>query len=241
MQYMFVFVVVFLIMAAVTALFFWMIRNIALDVKAQVRSTFLRQLEVFDQLYEEKTSQLVQARREYERFQSNIMPRQDLMRQTKAASSGSVPMQMSDIPAASLIRGNFARDYRLVREKFDIDIQEVWKEAGIRKKQAPADQLKYRDTLAALLDKLSFEVVCQLSSFPENVQETLLRECFTEEENKILAAYLAQTDNLDIISFCDWLRGEAAFCDPNPVVIQNPAACEGIRLLQSGKIYDYSI
>ena len=54
MQYILVFGAVFLIMLAVILLFFFLINTTAEDVSGQVRKTFLKEMEVFDELYEEK-------------------------------------------------------------------------------------------------------------------------------------------------------------------------------------------
>lgn len=62
MQYILVFGAVFLIMLAVILLFFFLINTTAEDVSGQVRKTFLKEMEVFDELYEEKAKKLKKVR-----------------------------------------------------------------------------------------------------------------------------------------------------------------------------------
>ena len=50
MQYILVFGAVFLIMLAVILLFFFLINTTAEDVSGQVRKTFLKEMEVFDEI-----------------------------------------------------------------------------------------------------------------------------------------------------------------------------------------------
>ena len=70
MQYILVFGAVFLIMLAVILLFFFLINTTAEDVSGQVRKTFLKEMEVFDELYEEKAKKLkkVQGHEAMEQF-----------------------------------------------------------------------------------------------------------------------------------------------------------------------------
>ena len=68
MQYILIFGVVFVIMQAVILLFFFMISSAAEDVAGQIRKTFLKEMEVFDELYEEKAAKLKKVQEEYERF-----------------------------------------------------------------------------------------------------------------------------------------------------------------------------
>jgi len=58
MQYILVFGAVFLIMLAVILLFFFLINTTAEDVSGQVRKAFLKEMEVFDELYEEKAKKM---------------------------------------------------------------------------------------------------------------------------------------------------------------------------------------
>ena len=69
MQYILIFGVVFVIMQAVILLFFFMISSAAEDVAGQIRKTFLKEMEVFDELYEEKAAKLKKVQEEYEQLQ----------------------------------------------------------------------------------------------------------------------------------------------------------------------------
>ena len=59
MQYILVFGAVFLIMLAVILLFFFLINTTAEDVSGQVRKAFLKEMEVFDELYEDNNAENV--------------------------------------------------------------------------------------------------------------------------------------------------------------------------------------
>ncbi|MBS6269663.1 MAG: hypothetical protein KH586_12115 [Tannerella sp.] len=110
MQYILVFGAVFLIMLAVILLFFFLINTTAEDVSGQVRKTFLKEMEVFDELYEEKAKKLKKVQDEYDKFNRNILRKtDDEPKQEAAAPSVKAAASMSDIPAAPLRSRDFAK------------------------------------------------------------------------------------------------------------------------------------
>ena len=116
MQYILVFGAVFLIMLAVILLFFFLINTTAEDVSGQVRKAFLKEMEVFDELYEEKAKKLKKVQDEYDKFNRNILRKtDDEPKQEAAAPSVKAAASMSDIPAAPLRSRDFAKNYRSIR------------------------------------------------------------------------------------------------------------------------------
>ena len=96
MQYILVFGAVFLIMLAVILLFFFLINTTAEDVSGQVRKTFLKEMEVFDELYEEKAKKLKKVQDEYDKFNRNILRKtDDEPKQEAAAPSVKAAASMS--------------------------------------------------------------------------------------------------------------------------------------------------
>ena len=109
MQYILVFGAVFLIMLAVILLFFFLINTTAEDVSGQVRKTFLKEMEVFDELYEEKAKKLKKVQDEYDKFNRNILRKtDDEPKQEAAAPSVKAAASMSDIPFSPEISKRYA-------------------------------------------------------------------------------------------------------------------------------------
>ena len=246
MQYILVFGAVFLIMLAVILLFFFLINTTAEDVSGQVRKTFLKEMEVFDELYEEKAKKLKKVQDEYDKFNRNILRKTPSV---KAAAS------MSDIPAAPLRSRDFAKNYRSIRHNFCPDTEAVLK--AVAQAAAPDPEMAaYSTLLKQLNDKLTFNIVFTLTGLKPSDQEEVLRSVLDVREQTVLQKFLDQGKGMDIIAFREWIRGESFLNNPEPVLYMANAAeapqgahavyeeeniCEGVRVLQSGKMYDYSL
>ena len=248
MQYILVFGAVFLIMLAVILLFFFLINTTAEDVSGQVRKTFLKEMEVFDELYEEKAKKLKKVQDEYDKFNRNILRKTDDEPKKAAAS-------MSDIPAAPLRSRDFAKNYRSIRHNFCPDTEAVLK--AVAQAAAPDPEMAaYSTLLKQLNDKLTFNIVFTLTGLKPSDQEEVLRSVLDVREQTVLQKFLDQGKGMDIIAFREWIRGESFLNNPEPVLYMANAAeapqgaygvyeeeniCEGVRVLQSGKMYDYSL
>lgn len=255
MQYFFIFFVVFVIMCGVVLLFFLLIRAAAQDVAGQVRGTFLRQMEVFDQLYEEKAKRVAEMTAEYERMQSNIMPKQPLRTAVAAPVARTARVTASDIPTARLVSRDFAADYRYFKEHFQIDAAAALREVQTQ----PMEETTAREARiqAGIADKLDAGIVYKLSSLPGNQQEEVLRACLDAEELPYLEQFLVENDGkMDVIRFRDRVAGRAALYGERPLVFAaqpselagtdadvttDESICEGVRILRGGKIYDYGV
>lgn len=255
MQYILIFGVVFVIMQAVILLFFFMISSAAEDVAGQVRKTFLKEMEVFDKLYEEKAGKLKEIQEEYDRFNSNILkkneetPKKTESRPMTAASS------MSDIPAARLVSRDFAQNYRSIRRTFCPDPAAVLE--TVSQMAAPDREMRrYSSLLKGLDEKLTFDTVFKLTNLQAGDQEAVLRSVLNTEEQGVLDHFLAAKGTMDVVAFREWIRSESFLNNPEPVIYTgNPeeipqgrytvheeeSICEGVRVLQSGKMYDYSL
>lgn len=249
MQYILVFGAVFLIMLAVILLFFFLINTTAEDVSGQVRKTFLKEMEVFDELYEEKAKKLKKVQDEYDKFNRNILRKTDDEPKQEAAAS------LSDIPAAPLRSRDFAKNYRSIRHNFCPDTEAVLK--AVAQAAAPDPEMAaYSTLLKQLNDKLTFNIVFTLTGLKPSDQEEVLRSVLDVREQTVLQKFLDQGKGMDIIAFREWIRGESFLNNPEPVLYMANAAeapqgahavyeeeniCEGVRVLQSGKMYDYSL
>ena len=256
MQYILVFGAVFLIMLAVILIFFFLINTTAEDVSGQVRKTFLKEMEVFDELYEEKAKKLKKVQDEYDKFNRNILRKtDDEPKQEAAAPSVKAAASMSDIPAAPLRSRDFAKNYRSIRHNFCPDTEAVLK--AVAQAAAPDPEMAaYSTLLKQLNDKLTFNIVFTLTGLKPSDQEEVLRSVLDVREQTVLQKFLDQGKGMDIIAFREWIRGESFLNNPEPVLYMANAAeapqgahavyeeeniCEGVRVLQSGKMYDYSL
>lgn len=255
MHYILVFGAVFVIMQAVILLFFFMISSAAEDVAGQIRKTFLKEMEVFDELYEEKSKKLKEVQEEYERFNSNILRKTEEKPKKEAARPVTAVSSMSDIPAARLVGRDFAQNYRSIRRSFCPDTESVLQTVAQMAAPDP-DMLRYSTLLKGLDEKLTFDTVFNLTSLKAGDQEKVLRSVLTAEEQSLLDAFLAKKGTMDAVAFREWIHSELFLNNPEPVlyagnadeipqgrytVHEEDSICEGVRVLQSGKMYDYSL
>lgn len=256
MQYILIFGVVFVIMQAVILLFFFMISSAAEDVAGQIRKTFLKEMEVFDELYEEKAAKLKKVQEEYERFNSNILKKtEEKPKQEAAARPVAAISSMSDIPAARLMSRDFAQNYRSIRRSFCPDTAAVLD--TVAQMAAPDRKMvQYSALLKKLNEKLTFNTVFTLTGLKPSDQETVLRSVLDAEEQAVLQQFLDRNRAMDIVAFREWIQSESFLNNPDPVlytgnaqevpqgnitVHEEESICEGVRVLQSGKMYDYSL
>ena len=218
MQYILVFGAVFLIMLAVILLFFFLINTTAEDVSGQVRKTFLKEMEVFDELYEEKAKKLKKVQDEYDKFNRNILRKtDDEPKQEAAAPSVKAAASMSDIPAAPLRSRDFAKNYRSIRHNFCPDTEAVLK--AVAQAAAPDPEMAaYSTLLKQLNDKLTFNIVFTLTGLKPSDQEEVLRSVLDVREQTVLQKFLDQGKGMDIIAFREWIRGESFLNNPEPVL-----------------------
>ena len=186
MQYILVFGAVFLIMLAVILLFFFLIITTAEDVSGQVRKAFLKEMEVFDELYEEKAKKLKKVQDEYDKFNRNILRKtDDEPKQEAAAPSVKAAASMSDIPAAPLRSRDFAKNYRSIRHNFCPDTEAVLK--AVAQAAAPDPEMAaYSTLLKQLNDKLTFNIVFTLTGLKPSDQEEVLRSVLDVREQTVL-------------------------------------------------------
>ncbi len=255
MQYILIFITVFLIMQTVILLFFFMIIGTAEDVAVQVRKTFLKEMEVFDELYEEKSEKLKAVQEEYERFNSNILKKTELKTENKTTKEVSSPVHMSDVPAAKLVGRDFASNYRSIRHSFRLDPANVIN-AVAENSVTDEETVIYSQKLQKLNEKLTFDAVFNLSVLNSCDQEDVLRKVLTEEEQSLLDEFIKRTGKMDAVAFHEWIQSELFLNSPEPVIYagnvdeipqgeyevhEEKTICEGVRVLKSGKMYDYSL
>lgn len=239
MQYIIIFLIVFLIMAAMTLFFFLLIKNMAADLSGQVKRSFLRQIEVFDRIYEEKSENLRRIQDQLEREKNNIVKRQDETGR-KTVTQTSLPKGSAvDIPAARLISRDFSENYRYVKDHFHVDL-----DAAMERVQeteiSPQEENRCR-LLFQLRDQLSFDVIYRLSSLNADQQEQILREALSKEECLILDEYLQREGKMDAAGFADYVESCCFLNNTQPMVYTDGGICEGFQILQNGRVYDYSI
>lgn len=109
-----------------------------------------------------------------------------------------------------------------------------------------------------LMQELSYDTVCRLSSLPGEEQLELLRQVLPQENRAFLEEYVQSARRFDCVDFYDALQ-TAAEGEPGPVslrisaagqgrrypkdvrVIVDPDICEGFQVEADNVLYDYCI
>ena len=169
--------------------------------------------------------------------------------------SGVVLAGMGGMGGAVVRAAGTVSDQYAIRHNFCPDTEAVLK--AVAQAAAPDPEMAaYSTLLKQLNDKLTFNIVFTLTGLKPSDQEEVLRSVLDVREQTVLQKFLDQGKGMDIIAFREWIRGESFLNNPEPVLYMANAAeapqgayavyeeeniCEGVRVLQSGKMYDYSL
>ena len=265
LQYVALFIVILAVMAAMNGFLFLMIRGLARQLKEQVNTCFLRQLEFTDQIYEEKREKLMQLKAEEDTFLGRAsvgqVKEQLEEREEKTVKTEEKPTPVLLPSAARLdrqagyINPSLIEDYRYIKEHFKVNTEEAYQ--SILKEQPDQERIHHGDICRHMYEILDFDTVYRIGLLAVPDQHEILYEIFDDEEDEVLRTYVAQHPNFLIVEFRDYLKMEADLYQDR-VTIQSadeeflkahPEADasvdenlgEGIKVFRGSHMYDYSI
>ena len=135
LQYVALFIVILAVMAAMNGFLFLMLRGLSRQLKEQVNSCFLRQLEFTDAIYEEKREKLNRLKEEENTFlgrasASPVKEQLDGPKETTVKTAApvtvAVPAAVESDRQAGYINPSLIEDYRYIKEHFKVDTEEAY-------------------------------------------------------------------------------------------------------------------
>lgn len=225
-------------------------------VGQSIRERSIGLISAYDDLLEDKSRQLRELEAEVQRRKEEI-PAEEPKPQEAPAQAAAVGLPPSSflrtaerISVASYRDSGLGELYHKIRSSFAFAPEEVLSTLPRREETGgPAGRL---------LEQLSYETVCQLSTLPGEEQLELLRQVLPQENQAFLEEYAQTNSRFDCVNFYDALR-TAAEGEPGPVslrvspaglgraypqgvrVVVDPDICEGFQVEADNVLYDYCI
>jgi hypothetical protein len=244
------------------AFFFFIFRGITLRLAKFAQMNILRQAGVFDDLISKKQEQL-------QAIQDEIAAAQAAQTEqvfAAATEQRQVP-DFLDIRQGLYTSNDFASEYRVIRDNFQVDTLACVRESLKRATSSPSDTEAARAVVEAararaaqeILNDLTLDSAYELSTLASNAQLEILSEMLTPIQRELLHEYLNSVDEFQSYRFLFWLKdyifahGETVTVftanpeedfnslDSRIVTERDDSICEGIYVLSKGKKYDYSI
>ncbi len=251
-----IFIAVLIVMIALNLFMFFVIKRTGDRVNKQVRSYFVKQLEVCDSLYEEMKEQ----------WQTLPVKTKEALSQEKeglALSQGDssvLPCTLPDIVetvGVTYENENFLREYKAV--KHEIKINKPGTVLAIMKEESQEQEAAFAYEIMEILEIFNFNTLYDISTLSQKNQELVFREVLNEKQQQLMDAYIAEFGDFDAIEFYDFVK-ELSFSfgsefyvktgeqnenfsnlGQNVVTVHDPSIIEGIKILYRNKMYDYSV
>ena len=202
MRYVMIFLAVLVVLLLMIAFMFLVIRQVSDRVTGQVNGRYMRELSVFDRLYEEKKKKLEELEEKERLYGVNLMKKDAPAKNpAKVQTVAETPAAGLELPPASTGQTDFGEAYRNVRNEFAVD-----RSAEIRGILSldPGPMAETGKAAGRILTDLPLETAYSLSTLDPEEQEQILRQCLDEEELKILEQYLDENGTMDACGFREY-------------------------------------
>ncbi len=249
-MYFDIFIAVAGVLVVINVFVLFLLRRLALRAKRQIDANVVKQLSAYDELLEDKSTELVQMRSEAHKIE------------LAAKSVPIAPKKPAQMPAAHVetkkaptyTDRSFADKYAAVKSKFDFDHKEKVRE--ICKTVQPNPVALVMDSILA---KLDLDKVYSLMNLSTEAQQKELNGIFDSKEKKILTEYIKSAEKFDLLDFKKNVELCSARMSTKVVVrtgqqsenfdeiapfvttVYDPEICEGIVIICGEKIYDCSL
>ncbi|MCD8197718.1 MAG: hypothetical protein LUE24_11250 [Lachnospiraceae bacterium] len=257
------FFVVVLVISALMVFLLISIRLLAGQAKDQLNRYFLKNLETYSRLAENKSAEIDELERQEQELKGrmeNMQARMEAMAEAdksrmRAPSVGGASVEVPSGGAAYRDAG-FLEDYAYVRRNMKLN----WKErvrallAELKEEQDPQLAL-----CRGMLEKLPENRLYDMVTLSDEDQTSLLGELFDEREKAFLSEWLDRRGSFDLLAFrsdlTDYVRGhenqvyirtgnpeEVAELESGRVhVLYDEGVHEGVCVSYKNTVYDFSI
>lgn len=260
-----IFFVVVLVIAFLMVFLLMAIRMLTGQAKLQLNRYFLKNLETYDRLAENKNEEIdrlqeevktLEERVEAAKARLNAMAEAGGKTSGSSAPSGGGTVVMSEPAGASYRDPGFLEDYAYVRRHMKIDSRKTIDEVLKRLNQEEDPELALCQDM---LSKLPAEHLYDVIVMPEEDQIEYLKELFDDEEDAYLDRYVEERGVFDLLEFQNFLTNyvkshenevyirtgspeELADLESSHVhVLYDEGVHEGIRISYKNTVYDFSL
>ena len=239
------------------------LRSVVSEVNQKVNGYFLKHLEIYDEQFEFKFTQMKEMNEKEEKMSRTL---RSLERELEAykVSPFYVPRPIPRdiyIPTARYIDNDFFVEYKITKDKLmSIDKQQVI--YNVMDKVPYTGDIDRYNLACEIISDLDFEGMYNLCSVSSSEQMDILKEALTDEKGEMLSQYIDTLDEesqFDSLQFIDYVKTIRTIEDPHVYVSVgeneldyteedkkiicsvDSNICEGIKIIFQNKVYDYSI
>lgn len=257
-----IFIVVVVVISLLMVFLLLAIRTLTAQAKVQLNRYFLKNLETYDRLAENKNEQIramettladLESRAESARARLEAMTQTDAVRHPAPAPVQSAGTEAS---SASYRDMDFLKDYAYVRQHMKLDYKKLVQDVL---KELDHGEDKELTLCQDMLRKIPKEKLYDIIVMQETEQVEYLKELFDDEEDAYLDRYAEESGSFDLLSFynhlTDYVRShenEVYIRTGNPEEIQelesgnvhvllDEEVHEGVRISYKNTVYDFSL
>ena len=196
LQYVALFIVILAVMAAMNGFLFLMLRGLSRQLKEQVNSCFLRQLEFTDAIYEEKREKLNRLKEEENTFlgrasASPVKEQLDGPKETTVKTAApvtvAVPAAAESDRQAGYINPSLIEDYRYIKEHFKVDTEEAYQ--NVMAEEPDQERIHHGNVCRHMYEILDFDTVYRIGLLAVPDQHEILYEIFDDDEDEVLRTF----------------------------------------------------
>lgn len=255
------FFVVVLVLSLLMVFLIMAIRMLATQARQQLNRYFLKNLETYDRLAENKSARIEELQsqiRELEERAADVKAQTEAMKAVSGQRpAGPVAVAAPEtVPSASYRDAGFLEDYAYVRQHMKLDYRKQVRDILQKLKEEKDPMLLLcRD----MLDKIPMDYLYEIITMQETDQIEYLKELFDDEEDAFLDRYAQEQGCFDLLAFHNYLtnyvRGhehevyihtgnpeEYADMETDHVHVKyDPGVHEGVRVSYQNTLYDFSL
>lgn len=244
------FIVVVMVISVLMVFLIMAIRMLTGQAKDQLNRYFLKNLETYDRLAENKNAQIDSAKERLAAMSSASVTSHPVSVQVSSAGVAAVT------PSASYRDPGFLDDYAYVRQHMKMDYHAKVRELLTSLKEEKDPELALCQDM---LSKIPTDHLYEIITMQETDQIEYLKELFDDEEDAYLDQYCMERGTFDLLAFHNDLKAyvrehEHEFYiqagnpeeykdleDAHVHVVYDPGVHEGVRVSYKNTLYDFSI
>ena len=251
--------------AMLSVFLFISLRGIVKRVNYNAKKYFLEKIQGYNYLIDEKTveveklsNQLESMKEKYQEYQDTdekLKRIEELYR--KVQEDRQITPKVEVIQAPQYKEENFFKDYKQLKQKFDVNGEKILK-AFIKEHPGEKDDKMYKK-YDKVLSKFTPDFIYSIITSNEKERYQKVEKILTPAEKKLISFENYQENNFNILDLVKDIKEEAAKCDPTIYVYTSTVGInydylddrictktyanmsEGIMIEYQNNLYDYSI
>lgn len=242
-----IFVAVAIILIFVNCLTFFFIKKLIAHINRQVKSYFVNQLQIFDEIASVKEEECRQVSQLTE-----TIPQQETETIDKKEK---IVYRSSKIKPARYTNLSFFEDYAKVTKAFQFDYQKII-EYFIEKSTKDRTTIEEYENIVEVLNIFSEKVKFSLYLVDGANQKEILENILDKKQQILLKDYMQDQIKFDLDDFISYLKYQLRLYDnhvyveaenqkylenSDAIFIENTNIHMGIKIIYKNKLYDYSL